>query len=141
MAKSPNKKEIARMKALADIGESNRSIAERTGRTKETVKKYLQRTELYDDPEIQGMIATIKRREISDLYLLGAKARNRLHDILDEGKTKAIETTAVMDRSFQQRRLLEGESTANISTREAIMMSMEIVRNAKAELAALEAEK
>jgi hypothetical protein len=48
--------------------------------------------------------------------LLGGKTRARLHELLDEGKTKAIETTAVMDRCFQQRRLLSGESTHNIES-------------------------
>jgi hypothetical protein len=30
-------------------------------------------------------------------------------------KTKTIETVALMDRAFQQRRLLEGQSTQNIA--------------------------
>jgi hypothetical protein len=53
--------------------------------------------------------------EVNDLISIGTKARKRLHQLLDEGKTKAIETTAVMDRSFQQRRLLEGNSSVNIA--------------------------
>jgi len=61
------------------------------------------------------MIDVIKEKEVSDLYLLGAKARKRLHELLDEGNTKTIETVALMDRSFQQRRLLEGQSTENIA--------------------------
>ena len=61
------------------------------------------------------MVDLIKEREINDLYLLGAKARNRLHELVDEGKTKTIETVALMDRSFQQRRLLEGKSTENMA--------------------------
>ena len=60
------------------------------------------------------MVDIIKEKEIADLYLLGAKARNRLHELIDEGNTKALETTAVMDRSFHLRRLLEGQSTENI---------------------------
>ena len=60
------------------------------------------------------MVDIIKEKEIADLYLLGAKARNRLHELMDEGKTKTIETVALMDRSFQQRRLLEGQSTDNM---------------------------
>lgn len=59
------------------------------------------------------MVNIIKELEIDDLYLLGAKARKRLHELLDQGDTKAIEITAVMDRSFQQRRLLEGQFTEN----------------------------
>ena len=77
------------------------------------VRKYLQ-SEVYNDPEIMRMMDIIKEKEIAALYLLGAKARNRLHELMDEGKTKTIETVALMDRSFQQRRLLEGQSTENI---------------------------
>jgi hypothetical protein len=78
------------------------------------VKKYLQ-CEVYNDPEIKRMLDVIKEKEVSDLYLLGAKARKRLHELLDEGNTKTVETVALMDRSFQQRRLLEGQSTENIA--------------------------
>ena len=57
----------------------------------------------------------IKDRELNDLYLLGAKARKRLHEVLDNEKPKPIEATAIMDRTFQQRRPLEGQSTENIA--------------------------
>ncbi len=60
------------------------------------------------------MVEQIKVRELDDLYLLGAKGRKRLHDLLDEGQTKMIETIALVDRTFQQRCLLEGGSTANL---------------------------
>ncbi|MFN0118177.1 MAG: hypothetical protein ACKVQC_07820, partial [Elusimicrobiota bacterium] len=45
----------------------------------------------------------------------GAKGRYRLHEHLDGGKMRPIEVIAAMDRCFQQRRLLEGQSTENIS--------------------------
>jgi len=35
---------------------------------------------------------------------------------MDDGKSKMIETIALVDRTFQQRRLLEGQSTQNIAT-------------------------
>jgi hypothetical protein len=60
------------------------------------------------------LVNLIKEKEINDLYLIGAKARHRINELLDEGNTKVIETVAVMDRSFQQRRLLECKSTENI---------------------------
>lgn len=70
------------------------------------------------------MLDIIEEKEIADPYLLVAKARNRLHELLDEGNTKAIETTAVMDRSFQQRRLLEGQSTENTVSVHAVIAAI-----------------
>jgi hypothetical protein len=60
------------------------------------------------------VVETIRTRELSDLYLLGAKGRQRLHELLDKGDSQMIPTIALVDRTFQQRRLLEGGSTANI---------------------------
>lgn len=111
---TPTKKELAHYKALNDLGLTPNAIAVRANRDPKTVRKYLQ-SEVYNDPEIKRMVDIIKTKEVSDLYLLGAKARKRLHELLDEGNTKTIETVALMDRSFQQRRLLEGQSTENIA--------------------------
>ena len=111
---SPTKKELAQYKALNDMGLTPNAIAVRAGRDPKTVRKYLQ-SEAYSDPEIMQMVDLIKTKEVNDLYLLGAKARKRLHELLDEGKMKAIETVATLDRTFQQRRLLEGQSTENIA--------------------------
>jgi pyrimidine operon attenuation protein/uracil phosphoribosyltransferase len=111
---APTKQELAQFKALSDIGLTANAIGVRMKRDAKTVRKYLQ-SEVYNDPEIRHMVDIIKEREIDDLYLLGAKARKRLHELIDEGKTKTIETVALMDRSFQQRRLLEGQSTDNIA--------------------------
>lgn len=106
----PNKKELARMKVLADLGEAPTAIANRMNRSHHTIIKYLAEYD-FSDPQVKVLIEKIKDRELNDLYLLGAKARNRLHTLLDEGNTKTIETVALMDRAFQQRRLLEGQST------------------------------
>jgi hypothetical protein len=111
---TPTKKELAQYKAMSDMGLTPNAIAVRADRDPKTVRKYLQ-SEVYNDPEIKRMIDVIKEKEVSDLYLLGAKARKRLHELLEEGNTKTIETVALMDRSFQQRRLLEGQSTENIA--------------------------
>lgn len=60
------------------------------------------------------MVELIKRRELEDLCVLGAKGRHRVHELLDQGKSRTIETIAPVDRTFQQRRLLEGGTTAHV---------------------------
>jgi len=126
---SPTKKELAQYKALNDMGLTPNAIAVRAGRDPKTVRKYLQ-SEAYNDPEIMQMVDLIKKKEVNDLHLLGAKARKRLHELLDEGKTKTIETVALMDRSFQQRRLLEGQSTENITK---VHANLAVIRQIMAE--------
>ena len=121
---SPTKKELARFKAMNDLGLTSHAIGLKTSRDPKTVRKYLL-SEVYKDPEIMRMVDIIKEKEVSDLYLLGAKARKRLHELLDDGQMKAIETVATMDRSFQQRRLLEGQSTENLCS---ISLAIEEVR-------------
>ena len=116
--KKPNKKELAEMKVLSDLGHSPTAISKQMKKSHHTILKYLQDQEIFNDPEVQRLIEIIRDKELDDLFLIGAKARKRLHELLDEGNTKAIETTAIMDRSFQQRRLLEGASTEIIDSRE-----------------------
>ena len=111
---TPTKKELAQFKAMNDLGLTPNAIAVRTDRDPKTIRKYLQSEVYQNNPELEGMVNLIKEREINDLYLIGAKARNRLNELFDEGKTKPIETVAIMDRTFQQRRLLECKSTDNI---------------------------
>ena len=115
--KRPDKKEVARMKVLSDLGNTPSAIGKMMGRDGKTISRYLGVPENFQDPEVQALIAKIKEDEISDLYLLGAKAKSRLHELLDRGDSKMIETTAVLDRTFQQRRLLENLPTENITTR------------------------
>lgn len=112
--RKPDKRELARMKVLSELGQSPTAIARSLGRSHHTVIKYLN-SEVYNDPTIQKIIEQIKAKELQDLTLLGAKARKRLHEHLDRGDAPMIPVIAAMDRCFQQRRLLEGESTANIS--------------------------
>jgi len=133
---TPTKTELAQYKAMSDLGLTPNAIAVRTNRDPKTVRKYLQ-SEVYNDPEIKRMIDVIKEKEVSDLYLLGAKARKRLHELLDEGNTKTIETVALMDRSFQQRRLLEGQSTENIAQ---IHADIAEIRRIKAEKLKMEGD-
>ncbi len=113
--KKPNKKELARMKAMNDLGVSPTAIAVRMGKSDNTIIRYL-KSEVFTDPDISMMVEKIKEKEIEDLYLLGAKARMNLHDLAEEGEMRPIENIALMDRSFQQRRLLEGKSTSNIAS-------------------------
>lgn len=109
------KPELARWKAMEQLGLTPHAIGKRTGRDGKTVRKWLNSDVYQKDINLQNMVALIKEREMADLYLLGAKARKRLHELLDEGQTKVIETVALMDRSFQQRRILEDKSTSNSS--------------------------
>jgi len=120
--KKPNKRELARMKALSDMGESNRSIAKELGKGHTTVKRYLN-SDVFNDPDIDKMVERIKETETTDLYLLGVKARRNLHVLADEGKMRPIENIALMDRVFQQRRLLEGRSTVNIGLKAQLIFA------------------
>ena len=122
--KKPSKKELARMKAMNELGESPTSIAARMDRSHNTVAKYL-KSDVYNDPALSEMVEKIKEKELSDLYLLGAKGRHRLHELIDKGDSQMIPTIALVDRVFQQRRLLEGRSTANIATLTALIVNAE----------------
>jgi len=105
-----SKPELARWKAMEQLGLTPHAIGKRTGRDGKTVRKWLASDVYQVDTNLQHMVDLIKEKEMADLYLLGAEARKRLHELLDEGQTKVIETVALMDRSFQQRRLLEGKT-------------------------------
>jgi hypothetical protein len=120
--RKPDKKELARMKVMHDLGVSPTAIAKRLGKSHNTVIKYLD-SDVFNDPSIGQIVERIKEKELSDLYLLGAKARKNLHTMLDQGKGGMIPTVALMDRSFQQRRLLEGQSTENIANLTAIIQA------------------
>ena len=122
--KKPDKMQLAQMKALADMGESNRSIARQMGKGHTTVKKYLN-SDVFKDPEIDKMVERIKETETADLYMLGVKARRNLHVLADAGKMRPIENIALMDRVFQQRRLLEGRSTMNVGIHTQLVLAAE----------------
>ena len=107
------KKEKAIIKTMSDSGQSLRRIGRILGRDHHTISRHLESLDM-NDPEIKKYISVLKADELNDLTLIGGMARSRLFELLAEGKTKAIETTAIMDRCFQQRRLLSGESTHNV---------------------------
>jgi len=119
--RKPDKKELARMKAMSDLGVSPTAIAKKMEKSHNTILKYL-RSEVFTDPDISQMVAQIKEKETADLYLIGGKARQRIHELLDGGKMRPIEAVATMDRAFQQRRLLEGQSTINLNSLSALVI-------------------
>lgn len=102
------------MKALSTVGMTPYAISKRTGINEHTVAKYLANQEAYNNPKMQQLVAQVLEKEIMDLTVLTVKARQRLHERAPF--MNAIESIALMDRSFQQRRLLEGKSTSNIAT-------------------------
>jgi len=120
-ARSPDKKEIAKMVVLHELGVSDRAIGERMGRNHTTVRKYYLESQVYTDPNIKELVGKIRDKELEDLYLLGARGREHLHKLLDKEDAQMIPTIALVDRTFQQRRLLEGKSTANVASLSAII--------------------
>ena len=121
--KKPNKRELARMKVLSDMGESNRSIARQLGKGHGTIKKYLNSDVFTNAPEIDRMVEQIKDREVADLALLGARGRQHIHELLDEGKSTLIPLIALVDRTFQQRQLLTGKSTVNLNLKMQLVLA------------------
>ena len=60
-------------------------------------------------------IDTIKDNELNELYIITHEARQHLYKLLTEGKLRGIETTAILDRCFQQRRELQGKGHSSIN--------------------------
>jgi len=123
--KKPNKKELARMRVMHDLGITPTAIAGKLGKSHHTIIKYLQ-SDVFTDPTIKAIVEKIRDTELNDLYLLGAKGRQRLHELLDsKDKVQMIPTIALVDRTFQQRRLLEGKSTSNIGLHTQLVLAAE----------------
>jgi predicted transcriptional regulator len=117
----PTKTEIAEIRVRRDAGESTRTIASHVGRCRNTVRKIL-KSDDFSDPEVVRLINKFKERELGELHGIGGLAREILLDYLDdvlegEKEPNPIAITAILDRTFQQRRLLEGNSTGNIDVR------------------------
>ena len=100
--------------ASTELGKSTYQIEKETGISHSTVAKYLRTQEAYSNPKMKQMVAQIKEHEILDLTVLNVRAKERLHKIA--ARLNPIEAIALMDRTFQQLRLLEGKSTANIAS-------------------------
>lgn len=118
-------KEIAKMKVMRERKESYPLIAKKTGFHINTVRKYL-RGDVHLIPEVEKLAAEIRTKEMADLELLGGKLRNHLHTLVDKGDMKPIETIAGIDRTFQQRRLLEGKATQIFDIGNFISMEEEL---------------
>ncbi len=123
--RKPTKKDLAKMKVMSELGVSPTAIAEKLGKSHHTIIKYLQ-SDVFTDPTIKAIVEKIRDTELNDLYLLGAKGRQRLHELLDsEDKVQMIPTVALVDRTFQQRRLLEGRSTVNLGLKMQLVLAAE----------------
>jgi len=119
----PTKKDLAKMRVMSELGITPTAIAAKMGKSHHTIKKYLQ-SEIFTDPTIEALVEKIRDTELNDLYLLGAKGRQRLHELLDsEKEVQMIPTIALVDRTFQQRRLLEGRSTVNVGLKTQLIMA------------------
>ena len=121
----PTKKDLAKMKVMSELGISPTGIAAKMGKSHHTIQKYLQ-SDVFTDPTIKAIVEKIRDTELNDLYLLGAKGRQRLHELLDsKEKVQMIPTIALVDRTFQQRRLLEGRSTMNLGLKMQLVLAAE----------------
>ncbi len=121
----PTKVELGKMKIMHDLGVTPTAIAAKMGKSHHTIQKYL-KSDVFTDPTIKAIVEKIRDTELNDLYLLGAKGRQRLHELLDsKEKVQMIPTIALVDRTFQQRRLLEGKSTANLGIKTQLVLRCE----------------
>ena len=109
--KQPSKREQAQMLAMAELGQGSYVIGAALGRAPNTVHKYITQP-LFSDPKFRQLVEEYKSKELIDLTVLNIEARGRLHDLVPT--MTPIEAIALMDKSFTQRRLLEGKSTENI---------------------------
>ena len=113
------------MKVMSELSVSPTAIAGKLGKSHHTMIKYLQ-SDVFTDPTIKEIVEKIRETELNDLYLLGAKGRQRLHELLDsKDKVQMIPTIALVDRTFQQRRLLEGRSTMNLGLKMQLVLAAE----------------
>lgn len=109
--KKPGKREVALMNAMKEMGKSTYEIGALMGRSYHTVKKYCEQA-MFHDKKFLEMVEEYKTKEITDLTVLNIEARARIHDLIP--MMTPIEAVATMDKTFQQRRLLEGKSTENV---------------------------
>ena len=109
--KPPSKREIAQMTALTQLGMGTYTVGQIMTRSPHTIRKYVT-SEIFTDPKFQQLVEEYKSKELIDLTAMNISARARIHDLIPT--MTPIEAIATMDKSFQQRRLLEGKSTENI---------------------------
>lgn len=116
----PKKTDLAKFKVLTEIGLTPNAIARKTSFDPKTIRAYLEKTELYQNPVIQEMVEKIKEQAISTNETLLAKSNLVLNEYLDRclsgsEKPQIIPVIAIKDRTFQQNRLLGGHSTENVA--------------------------
>lgn len=118
---------LAWAKNQTDGGRSLASIAKDLDVFKKPLKDRLMNTD-FQTNEMKALTKALRDTEIDRLMILGQKAQHVLNDDVDKilkGEKEMknpIPYIAMMDRSFQQRRLLEGESTDNIKIFEQVMV-------------------
>ena len=113
------------MLALAELGKGTDTIAAVMGRSPHTVRRYVQ-SPMFTDPKFMSLVEEYKQKELIDLTVLNIEARSRLHDLAPT--MTPIEAIALMDKSFQQRRLLEGKSTENFIESQTATLGHPIMR-------------
>ncbi len=97
-----------KLKSLLKLKLTGTEIAKRLDVSEATLYRHLRYLK-----QQASQVKVIDNTEITDLALLGAKARYKLSEKIET--MKPIELIALIDRTFQQRRLLQGKSTANVS--------------------------
>jgi len=88
----------------------------------------------------KDIVQKIKDAELNDLLLLNQKARSNLHKRFDEGSPNVIESTAVMDRTFNQTRLLQNQATQNIDIKSINQHYADTIKSIQERIAKLKEE-
>lgn len=85
----------------------------------------------------QALIDAVQEGEFSELVALGGIARRNVINKILSGGGNITENVIVMDRTFQQRRLLAGQSTSNHIVL-SIQAGMEELKKAREEVIKME---
>lgn len=104
-----------KLKSLLKLKLTGKEITKRLGVSEATLYRhlrYLKRQAV--------IVKDIDNTELIDLTLLGAKARKKLSEKIED--MKPIELIALVDRTFQQKRLMQGKSTGNIAVLTSIIL-------------------
>ena len=99
----------AAIHARKALGQNTSQITRSVPYSYNTVKAVLRQQDNIDTKLVDRLI----KREAAELALAGGLARTNLLKRLASGGGNIIENIAVMDKTFQQRRLLSGLSTQN----------------------------
>lgn len=126
-------KKKAVIKAMSEAGSSSQEIADTVGVDQHTVLAILKQPICTD----QALITALQERELNDLTVLGGIARQNIVKKIIKGGGNITENVIVMDRTFQQRRLLAGQSTSNHIVL-SIQAGMEELKKAREEVTKME---